>query len=366
MRDAVFLPRDELGRLFDALQEDGFEIIGPRVANGVIRFDLLEGPDALPWGVADEQEAGRYRLEPGPPARAFAWTTAPQALKPLVFPPHETLWTARRDAEGHLVFRTLQAAPRRRAVIGARGCDLAALALHDAHFAARGDPWYPPRREGLFLVAVNCARSADTCFCSATGDGPSVGSGHDLALDELDEGYLLWPGSDEGEALLGRLRLMPAAPAQVEAAATQTAAAANAQQRRLPAVNLEERLEEVRASGAWEQVARRCLGCGNCTAVCPSCFCHRHTESPDLEAVASEHGREWDSCFSEEHSLLHGRPHRNDIAQRYRQWLSHKLGAWHSQYGRSGCTGCGRCITWCPVGIDLTASVTTVLVDAPA
>lgn len=366
MRDAMFLPRDELRRLFDAFHDDGYEIFGPRAANGIIRFDHLQGPDALPWGVSDEQEAGSYRLVAGSTSRAFAWTAAPQALKPFTFPPHETLWTVQRDPAGRLSFREAPAAPSRHAVIGARACDLAALALHDAHFGAKGDPWYRARRDGLFIVAVNCARSAATCFCTATGDGPTVQTGHDLVLDELDEGYLVWPGSGAGETLVGRLRLTPATPDQVEAAATQSAAAASSQRRRLPATDLESALVALRSSPAWQDIAQRCLACGNCTSVCPSCFCHRHTEAPSLDASVSAHGREWDSCFTEEHSLLHGHPHRYDIAHRYRQWLSHKLGSWHTQYGRSGCTGCGRCITWCPVGIDLTASVATVLAETVA
>ena len=181
----MFLPRDHLERLLDALHDDGYEILGPRVAGGIIRFDLLEGPDTLPWGVSDEQEAGCYRLVAGPPNRAFEWTTAPQALKPLSFPPQETLWSVQRDAGGRLTFGEMPVAPQRRAVIGVRGCDLAALALHDAHFRAKGDPWYRQRREGLFLVAVNCTRSAATCFCAATGDGPAVESGHDILLDDV-------------------------------------------------------------------------------------------------------------------------------------------------------------------------------------
>jgi ferredoxin len=88
--------------------------------------------------------------------------------------------------------------------------------------------------------------------------------------------------------------------------------------------------------------------------VCPTCFCHRQDAAPTLDGQASAQQRSWDSCFSEGHSFVHGRSLRQDTRTRYRQWLTHKLGGWHAQYGRSGCVGCGRCIAWCPVGIDIT------------
>jgi len=112
---------------------------------------------------------------------------------------------------------------------------------------------------------------------------------------------------------------------------------------------------------ARQQVAERCLACGNCTAVCPTCFCHRQLAEGDLGGVAGATDRVWDSCFSPGHSLLGGRPLRSDTAARYRQWLTHKFCDWEAQYGRSGCVGCGRCIAWCPVGIDVTGELADLL-----
>jgi len=112
---------------------------------------------------------------------------------------------------------------------------------------------------------------------------------------------------------------------------------------------------------AWHDIAARCLSCGNCTLVCPTCFCHSENDVAELDGKTSSHYRDWDSCFSQGHSYIHGITIRSETSQRYRQWLTHKFASWHDQYGRSGCVGCGRCITWCPVGIDVTESITQLV-----
>ena len=110
----------------------------------------------------------------------------------------------------------------------------------------------------------------------------------------------------------------------------------------------------------WDEVAARCLACGNCTMVCPTCFCTSVDDITDLSGDSAERVRRWDSCFTMMFSHLHGGSVRTSARSRYRQWLTHKLAAWIDQFGSSGCVGCGRCITWCPAGIDLTEEVRAV------
>ncbi len=361
-----FLHRSALKQLPECLNEAGYRCIGPRVREGAVTFGELTSIDDLPRGVGDEQRPAHYRLGEREDERLFAWAVGPQGLKSWLFTPRETLWRSRRDDDGRLYFETGSPADDRPlAAIGVRACDLAALRLQDAHFLEREpDPGYRKRRAGLFLVAVDCTHPAETCFCHSTGDGPACESGFDLALHELDDGFIVHAGSEAGERVAARLPLLPVGEEQEAARRDQQRAAIDAQQRALPGRNLRDALFANLDHERWQAVAERCLSCANCTSVCPTCFCHSHEEVPDLDGRTSEHLRQWDSCFTEGHSYIHGIVIRAETPERYRQWLTHKLGSWHDQYGRSGCVGCGRCITWCPVGIDLTEEATVICAEA--
>jgi sulfhydrogenase subunit beta (sulfur reductase) len=362
---AGFLPIAQLSSLVEALMAQGYQCLGPAVENGGIVMLELESADGLTRGLQAEQAPGRYRVTQDPHNRYFAWANGPQAIKPLAFAPRESLWRVERDEAGALKFAAVLPSPPAQALIGVRGCDLAALALQDAHFMQEGryDAHYAQRREHLFLVAVQCAEPAATCFCASTGDGPAPSTGYDITLTELAEGFVAAAGSAKGAVVLNALNLSPATPQQIDAAQQQGQAASARQTRSLPGhlspsgSSLRDVLMSQLEHPHWDEVATRCLACGNCTAVCPTCFCHAEMDVPSLDGHASEHERIWDSCFGESHGHLHGINVRPDIRSRYRQWLTHKLATWHDQFGRSGCVGCGRCIAWCPVGIDLTEEV---------
>lgn len=361
-----FLRHVELSRLLNELTSRGYRCIGPQVEDGTIVFRELSGVDDLPRGVRSIQAPGSYRLVEDKAQRFFAWTNGPQGLKPWLFAPVEPLWRSVRTDDGLLGFAELAPATQPLAVIGVRACDLAALAIQDRQFMGGPcpDPHYARRREGLFLVAVQCAEAAATCFCASTGDGPSPTKGFDVALAELGDGFVATSGSEQGAQVLASLNLMPATGAQRAESRIQAEQTARMQTRALPARDLRQFLLERLEHPRWDEVASRCLACGNCTAVCPTCFCHAHEVKPELGEDAAEQVRVWDSCFGESHGQLHGFQVRPDTRRRYRQWLVHKLGTWHEQFGRSGCVGCGRCIAWCPVGIDLTEEVAALMAQA--
>jgi ferredoxin len=364
------LDLDGLDDLFSALQARGYRTVGPTVRDGVIRYDDVGSSADLPIGLGDEQEGGRYRLRRRDDEARFGYAVGPDAWKRFLYPPEQLLWRARSTEAG---FELLPSEPDDApiAFIGVRGCDLAAIGVHDRVFleGEHPDPGYRGRRAAAFVVAVDCTAPASTCFCSSMGTGPAVGAGFDLALTELLDGehrFLVRVGSPAGEELLGTLPTRSADPADGAQARAELAAAAGGMTRRLESEGVKELLQGNPEHPRWDAIAERCLGCSNCTLVCPTCFCTTVEETPEVGGDVSGRVRRWDSCFTLDFSYLHGGSVRSSGKARYRQWLTHKLAGWIDQFGESGCVGCGRCIAWCPVGIDLTAEVPHFRTPVPA
>ena len=360
------IERKDLDRLFGVLRGRGYTVMGPVVRDGAIVWDEVSTAGELPAGWTDEQEAGRYRLAPSDSPALFDWTVGPASPKASLHPATITLLTARREGPA---LQLLEGDPRtaRPAFFGLRACELAAIAVQDRVLlgGTATDPVYRARREAALLIAVQCGRAGNTCFCASMGTGPRVRSGHDLVLTELLEGgrhvFVAEAGSERGAAILAELRAPAATAAEAGAAQEVVAHAAAGMGRTLETEGLPELLAESLEHPHWDVVAARCLACGNCTSVCPTCFCVTTEDFTDLAAGGYPRGawvsrrvRRWDSCFSVDFTYIHGGNVRSSIRARYRQWLTHKLGSWHGQFGSSGCVGCGRCITWCPAGIDIT------------
>ncbi|MBM4125875.1 MAG: sulfite reductase subunit A [Nitrospira sp.] len=356
------LPIAHFQRLLEALHTRGYRIAGPTVRDGAVVWETVRLVSDLPIGWRDHQEPGRYRLEQTGSSQVFGVVHGPQSLKPFVFAPREPLLQIERTQGGFAAHPKLPRADKI-AVIGARACDLAGLAIQDRIFlnGAYQDPSYAARREGLFVIAVHCTRSLPTCFCASMDTGPQAKTGFDLALTEVDDHLVIEPGSKAGSDLLSDLSLPPAAQHVIGEAAARVGACARSQVRKLDHTRLPQALYDAHDHPRWDNVAARCLACTNCTMVCPTCFCHTVEETPDLTGQRTEHARLWDSCFTQEHGYIHGKNIRPTIKDRYRMWLTHKLASWIDQFGTSGCVGCGRCVTWCPVGIDLTEEVSVLL-----
>ena len=358
---AVRLPKRRFDDLLARLWQLGYRVVGPVARDGAVMFDEVRHAADLPVGLRDEQRAGRYRLVAGEPNELFGVVNGPDSLKRWVFAPEEPLVEVKRE-RGRFAVRERAPEGPPVAVVGVRACDLAALAVQDRVFLHDRfqDAHYAVRRRNLLLVAVNCTRSVSTCFCTSMGTGPAATRGFDLALTELDEALVVEIGSESGRAVVESLGATLASAEDVADARARVDACAASITRRLDTGDLPRLLYDELESPRWDDVASRCLSCTNCTMVCPTCFCHSVTDVPSLAGDSSVRVRAWDSCFSLEHAHIHGINFRARVRERYRMWLTHKLASWIDQFGTSGCVGCGRCITWCPVGIDITEEVRAI------
>ncbi len=352
---------DELHRVLISL---GYRVIGPRISAGAISLGELESASELPFGWGVSLSPGGYRLRERGDRAAFGHSAGPGSWKEFLHPPRERLWSARRDQAGS-GFAADEAAESatKLAFLGVRPCDLRAIQIQDRVLGAPDHPdsAYARRRAGVFIVAVNCTEPGETCFCTSMGTGPQAGPGYDLLLTELaskaEHTFLVEAGSAAGAALLSELPLQPADPDFEQRARAAVDSAASQMGRSMEIDGLRELLSASHDADRWEDVAARCLTCGNCTMACPTCFCTSVEDVTDLSGDHAERWQSWASCFDLDFSYLHGGPVRSSGVSRYRQWLTHKLGTWNDQFGSSGCVGCGRCIVWCPVGIDITEEV---------
>jgi ferredoxin len=355
------MERDAFDAFLGVLARRGFTVLAPTVRSEAIVYDEISAAADLPVGWTDEQDGGHYRLRRRSDEALFGYAVGPHSWKQYQLPAEVRLWQASRDADGGLT--EIVEAPReapRRAFLGVRSCELHAMGILDRVLLGgkHTDPADRARRDDIFIVAVNCGTAGGTCFCTSMNTGPRAESGYDLALTEVIEDarhyFVVEVGSDAGAAVLNEVPHAAAGAPELDAAASETARAAAQMGREIDITDIRELLYRNYENPRWDEVAERCLSCGNCTMVCPTCFCTSVEDVTDLAGEHVERHQRWDSCFTIDYSHIHGGAVRGSVRSRYRQWMTHKLATWIDQFGSSGCVGCGRCITWCPVGIDIT------------
>jgi ferredoxin len=379
----LWIEKTELQAIVDELRSRGYRTILPRIADGAVVLDDGDDASRLPIGWIDRQDGGTYRLRRDERAGWFDYVVGPHSIKKYLFPPVETVLTGER-VDGNWRFAAPPIAAEPIAVVGARSCDLHAIAVQDRVFldGPYVDEAYKSRREKLFLVAVNCRRAAATCFCHSMDTGPAVRGGFDLALTELDDRFIVEVGTAAGAEIIAACSTTPCTDEEIAAArdlpvrlrqkmdagkrgfamddADDGAGDESIRARAMNVDGIRDLLVGNLEHARWDEVAERCLSCANCTMVCPTCFCSSVDDVADLTDENVRREKSWASCFTAEHSYMSSGVVRQTTRSRYRQWLVHKLATWHDQFDVSGCVGCGRCITWCPVGIDLTEEVAAI------
>jgi len=357
--------RSELDHLVEILQRRGYKIIGPTVRDSAIIYEELTSTADLPMGWTDEQTNGTYRLKSRADNAVFGWSVGPHSWKKFLFPPIQKIFATHKSTKGidlpnSKTHKTQETVSTRYAFFGVRPCDLQAITIQDKVFLGGPfiDPVYERKRTGNFIVAVHCGQAGGTCFCASMGTGPKATAGYDLALTEVLNGtrhyFVAEVGSDAGSDVLKNMKCVKASDEHIMAANEMTEKAAKHMGRAIDTSDLKTILYQNSEHPRWERTAARCLTCANCTMVCPTCFCATVEDVTDLAGKEADRMRKWDSCFTLDFSYIHGGSVRASAKARYRQWMTHKLASWVDQFGTFGCVGCGRCITWCPVGIDIT------------
>lgn len=362
------IQRNDLNQLFEALSKDGYKIIGPAAKNGVIKYDELKTPDDLPEGYADKVDHALYRIEKTDSKALFNYNVGAHTWKRFLFPPHHKLYSVTKG-ENQLHFTPNKDKVEKVALLGVRACELEAIKIQDRILAEDKfvDAQYVEQRKNSLIIAVNCTTANNNCFCTSMNTGPKAGVGFDLCLTEVIESkkhyFIIEAGSKAGQKILKDLALTEAdetADTTIDEIIKQTVKKIS---KKVDTTYAKAALQENINHIHYDNVAKRCTSCGNCRMVCPTCFCTTVEERTSLDSNTAERVRIWDSCFSKDFTHIHGGSARPSTRSHYRQWLTHKFANWVDQFGMFGCVGCGRCITWCPLGIDITEEVTAITDD---
>lgn len=367
---ALFCTTAQFEQLLDLIKNAGYKLLGPTVRDEVIIYDELHSAKDLPIGWMDEQDPGRYRLKRRNDSAYFGYNLGPHSWKKYLFPPKEKLWTAKKQDNNKLVIlQEVEPIDEKMAFIGVRACEMQAIFVLDKVFNTKLAVYqqYQQRRENTFIMAVNCTTAANTCFCASMDSGPHVKAGYDLSLTEVindhQHYFLLMIGSERGQSICDGLQFRPATSIESDLAHTHVERTIEKMIRKVDNAHVHEVLKDSWESKQWDKVAERCINCANCTMACPTCFCSDTEDVVSIDATHVDRWQSWESCFNLSHSYIHGGSVRSSAQSRYRQWLTHKFGTWWDQFGVSGCVGCGRCITWCPVGIDVTEELTQLQIE---
>ena len=336
-------------------EDSGFQTLGPTIRDHAIVYDEISSWNELPVGITDVQSPGTYRLKQRQDNAFFGYTVSPFSWKLFLDPPRQKLFSVKKDG---MIVQENPDNEKPMALIGVKACELAAIKIQDRIFLEGSfvNPVYKKRRDACLIVGVHCYEAGKSCFCASMGSGPTFQEGCDLLLTEfVEEGYFaVMALSKKGNKFIQPLNLEHA-PAGIEKKIGKQLEQTTQQiSRKIDLESAKEVLKHNPESPVWDEIADQCLSCANCTLACPTCFCSTVEDTIDLTGDHAERWKNWDSCFTLNFSYVNGGAVRQTTKSRYRQWLTHKLSYWYEQFDTPGCVGCGRCITWCPVGIDFT------------
>jgi sulfhydrogenase subunit beta (sulfur reductase) len=307
-----------------------YKVIAPQIVDGISQFHPISPDSEL---VLNESINTRY-----PPKSLFL----PQSEVMLRYNPQLNK------------MENVEVLPDQRIIFGIRPCDANAITLLDTVFDTEEyrDPYWTAHRSSSTIIGLGCNKPQSTCFCTTVGYGPFNHDGMDALMTEIDDNYFIEVFSEKGETLFSELPF--ASEEEQEKVKRHQTQVAESMTIAFETENLKHTLDNLFESNFWGEIAESCLGCGVCTFLCPTCFCFDIVD----EVQRNKRVRNWDTCmfriYSQEASGHNPRPTQ---AERTRQRLMHKYSYWLDHIGKIGCTGCGRCVRYCPVGLDIRAMI---------
>jgi sulfhydrogenase subunit beta (sulfur reductase) len=323
------LPKEQLDFFASVLQQFG-EVHAPVERNGKYVFARL---DRWSDAVLD------YNRTILPPKKYF-------------LPPRETLCAFQRKA-GYTP--TSEDLDKKIVLFGVHPCDIYGLNILDDVFAGKfPDPYYRNRRDNVAIIGIDCTPD-EHCFCRSMR-ADFVDHGFDLFLYDIGRYYLTFVGTARGDDMVlaaGSL-FEPVAREDIDEYKARSESKRKAYRLDVEIRDLPEIFEMEYHAEIWEELGKRCLSCGNCSMVCPTCYCYDVVDEVELGSRDGKRARLWDSCLFSSHALVAGGENfRKSRASRIKFRFYHKQRGFVAEYGRPSCIGCGRCIEACPVNIDI-------------
>lgn len=311
-----------------------FSLIGPVKADGLTEFRQINSSDELNMGYHSTM------LSPG---------------KAYLYRPREELFSF--SFGNSIEIREAPADAEQRILVGVHSCDTNAILYLDRVFLGQfRDPIYEARRNNTMIISLNCERVTGNCFCPSVGAGPFLKSvnGYDMLLTDFGDDYLVELKSERARGLFNVDDIKKSGAEEFKVKEEKERAALQKFTKTINMDGLDSVLRKGSEHPVWRTTAEElCLSCTNCVMVCPTCFCYDVVDEIAVDKKTVRRYRQWDACQDAKFAEVHGGNFRARRSARLRQFVTHKLGQTF-QFGVFGTVGCGRCITWCPTGIDLT------------